>query len=115
MREEQDKFLALLGQPPARLTVEQTAWVLNCQAHDIPILVGARLLRPLGNPPPNGIKYFSTADVLELTKDRSWLAKITNTVCQHWQKKNARKKGHLKAVAVEHGGSFELLAAGGSR
>src|SRR5688500_1421268 len=95
MREDQDRFLALLGHPPARLTVEQTAWVLNCQVHDIPVLVAARLLRPLGNPPPNGIKYFSTAEVLELTKDRSWLAKITNTVCRHWQQKNARKKGHL--------------------
>jgi hypothetical protein len=115
MREEQDKFLALLGQPPVRLTVEQAAWVLNCQAHDIPILVGARLLRPLGNPPPNGIKYFSTAEVLELTKDRSWLAKITNTVCQHWQKKNARKKGHVNGASGKGVQSFELLAAGGSR
>ena len=93
MSEEQERFLTLLGHAPARLTVEQTAWVLNCQTHDVPILVAARLLRPLGNPPPNGTKYFSTADVLELTKDRSWLGKITNTVCLHWQKKNARKRG----------------------
>lgn len=115
MREDQDRFLALLGHPPARLTVEQTAWVLNCQAHDIPILVAARLLRPLGNPPPNGIKYFSTADVLEMAKDRSWLAKITNTVCQHWQKKNARKKGRVISGTTAGAASFELLAAGGSR
>jgi hypothetical protein len=25
--------------------------VLNCQPHDVPILVAARLLKPLGNPP----------------------------------------------------------------
>lgn len=115
MREDQDKFLTLLGHPPARLTVEQTAWVLNCQAHDIPILVGARLLRPLGNPPPNGVKYFATADVLEAVKDRSWLAKITNTVCQHWQKKNARKKGRSGTTQAGDPAPFELLAAGGSR
>jgi hypothetical protein len=113
MREDQDRFLALLGQPPARLTVEQAAWILNCQAHDIPILVAARLLRPLGNPPANGTKYFSTAEVLESAKDRSWLAKMTNTVCQHWQKKNARKKSNL--VEVRSPASFDLLAAGGSR
>jgi hypothetical protein len=80
--------------------VEQTAWLLNCQSHDIPILVSARLLKPLGNPPANGIKYFSTADVLELVKDRTWLAKITNTVCQHWQKKNARKKAPTADVPL---------------
>ena len=90
----------------------QTAWILNCQTHDIPILVGARLLRPLGNPPPNGTKYFSTADVLELAKDRSWLAKITNTVCGHWQSKNARKKNRSDEVPDHVSSSLSLLSAG---
>jgi hypothetical protein len=94
MREDQQQFLALVGQPPARLTVEQAAWVLNCQPHDMPVLVSSRLLKPLGNPPANGIKFFATVDVLELVKDRSWLAKMTNTVNQHWHKKNACKKAH---------------------
>lgn len=92
MNESQLKFMSVIGQLPARLTVEQAAWVLNCQPHDVPILVGAKLLKPLGNPPPNGIKFFATAEVLDLSKDRSWLAKATNTVCQHWQKKNSRKR-----------------------
>ncbi len=94
MKEEQHQFLALVGQPPARLTVEQAAWLLGCQPHDLPILVTCRLLKPLGNPPQNAIKYFATADVLELIRDRSWLAKITNTVNQHWHRQNARKKCH---------------------
>jgi hypothetical protein len=92
MRDDQHRFLMLLGQLPARLTAEQSAWVLNCQAHDIPILVAMRLLKPLGNPPPNGIKFFATTDLLELAKDRSWLAKATNAICQHWQKRNSRQK-----------------------
>jgi len=92
MKEEQHLFLSLLGQLPARLTAEQAGWVLNCQPHDIPALVGARLLKPLGNPSQNSTKYFATADVLEISKDRSWLVKVTNTICQHWQKQNARKK-----------------------
>jgi hypothetical protein len=92
MKEEQQRFLSLLGQLPARLTAEQAAWVLNCQPHDVPILVAAKLLKPLGNPPANGIKFFSTADVLEMSRDRSWLVKLTNAVNQHWQKKNAAKK-----------------------
>ncbi len=92
MKEEQHQFLSLLGQLPARLTAEQAAWVLNCQPHDVPILVASRLLKPLGNPAPNAVKFFATADLLELLKDRSWLVKMTNTVNQHWRGKNARQK-----------------------
>ena len=92
MKEDQQRFLSLLGQLPARLTAEQAGWVLNCQPHDIPALIAARLLKPLGNPSQNSTKYFATADVLELTKDRGWLVKATNTICQHWQKQNASKK-----------------------
>jgi hypothetical protein len=103
MREEQHQFLSLLGQLPARLTAEQAAWVLNCQPHDLPILVSSRLLRPLGNPPPNGIKFFCTAEVLELLKDRAWLTKVTNTINQHWHRQNARQRsgsmnGHASLV-----------------
>ena len=114
MNDDQRHFLALLGQPPARLTVEQAAWALNCQTHDIPVLVAAKLLRPLGHPPPNGTKYFSTAEVVELTRDRAWLAKITNTVCQHWKTKNAHKsKGSATSMPIQSE-SFELFSAGDS-
>jgi len=91
MRDDQHRFLMLLGQLPARLTAEQAAWVLNCQVHDMPALVAAKLLKPLGNPPVNGIKFFATADLLEQVKDRSWLARMSATIYQHWQRKNARK------------------------
>src|SRR5215469_6610032 len=92
MKEDQQRFLSLLGQLPARLTAEQAGWVLNCQAHDIPALVNARLLKPLGNPAQNGTKYFATADVLEKARDSSWLVKVTNTISQHWQHQNSRKR-----------------------
>ncbi len=91
MKDDQHRFLSLLGQLPVRLNAEQASWVLNCQPHDIPALMAARLLKPLGNPAQNSVKFFATADVLELAKDRSWLNKLTNTINQHWQKKNARK------------------------
>jgi hypothetical protein len=92
MKEEQHQFLRLLGQLPARLTVEQVAWMINCQPHDVPVLVATRLLKPLGNPPPNGIKFFATTDLVELMKDRGWLVKVTSAINQHWHKQNARKK-----------------------
>jgi hypothetical protein len=94
MRQDQHQFLALVGHCPARLTVEQAAWVLGCQVHDMPVLVSCGLLKPLGNPQPNATKFFCTAEVLELAKNRSWLAKITKTISENWRKKNARKKGH---------------------
>ena len=100
MRDDQHKFLTLLGQLPARLTVEQTAWVLNCQPHDVPVLVAAKLLKPLGNPPQNGSKYFATEDLLEAIKDRTWLARMSATIYQHWQKKNARKKDLLENAST---------------
>ena len=91
MRDDQHRFLMLLGQLPARLTAEQAAWVLNCQPHDIPALVAAKLIKPLGNPPANGIKFFATAELLENSKDRNWLVRMSATIYQHWHKKNARK------------------------
>jgi hypothetical protein len=95
MREDQHKFLVLLGQLPARLTAEQAAWVLNCQPHDMPVLVAARLLKPLGNPAANSIKFFATADILEQVKDRNWLVRVSSTIYQHWQKQNAHKRNHM--------------------
>jgi hypothetical protein len=68
------------------------AWVINCQPADVPILVAARLLKPLGNPPPHSFKYFAALELLEQVEDRTWLAKVTNALNQHWQKRNAAKK-----------------------
>ena len=92
MREDQHQFLSLMGHLPARLTAEQTAWVLNCQPHDVPVLVTARLLKPLGNPPQNGVKFFATKEVLELSKDEKWLGRVTATIYGHWHKRNTRRK-----------------------
>jgi hypothetical protein len=75
-------------------TAEQAGWVLNCQAHDIPALISARLLKPLGNPAQNSTKFFATADVLETAKDRAWLVKMTTAINTHWQHQNARAKNH---------------------
>ena len=95
MKDAQHRFLSLMGQLPARLNAEQAAWVLNCQPHDIPVLVSARLLKQLGNPKPTAVKYFATVDLLEATRDRALLAKITNTICQHWQKQNQAKRSRV--------------------
>ena len=113
MREDQHRFLTLLGQLPARLTAEQAAWVLNCQAHDIPILVSARLLKPLGNPQANAVKFFATADLLELIKDRAWLVKMTHAVSHHWRGQNERRKGRSVTSSPSGPSPVVSLAATG--
>jgi hypothetical protein len=110
MRDEQYKFLSLLGQLPLRLTSEQAAWVLNCQPHDISALVSLRILKPLGNPPANGIKFFATAEILENAKDRSWLGKLSGAITQHWKKKNMHKKNRLQDGGIQLSVETEVMS-----
>ena len=98
MKEEQHRFLSVLGRVPARLTSEQTAWLLNCQPHDIPPLVTAKLLKPLGNPSANSVKFFATSELMELIGDRNWLGRVSAAIYQHWRCKNTTNKGRLEAT-----------------
>jgi hypothetical protein len=101
MRDDQHRFMMVLGQLPARLSAEQAAWVLNCQPHDIPPLITAKLLKPLGNPSANSAKFFSTAHVLEQSKDHNWLVRVSNAIYTHWQGRNAYNRGRGDAGPVE--------------
>jgi len=85
---------------PARLTSDQAAWLIGCQPHNIPALVAAKQLKPLGNVPVNAVKYFSTAEVLELRKDRNWLARVTTALQQNWVRKNARYREPASAPVL---------------
>ena len=67
---------------PARLTADQTARVLGFQAHDIPALVRAQLLRPLGDAKPNSVKYFTAAEVVQKGQDVKWLDRATKAVAR---------------------------------
>ena len=93
MNDQQHQFLALAARLPARLRAEQTAWLLNCHLHDIPVLVAAKLLRPLGNPKPNSPKWFSAVEVLRCSADPSWLARMTAALQTHWLRRNQGKTG----------------------
>lgn len=105
MCEQQRQFLALIPNIPARLTVQQTAWTLNFAEHDIPVLIAQKLLRPLGNPPENGVKYTSAHEILELRKDRTWLSRATNVIHEHWRKKNEMKR-EKKRLSEESNSAF---------
>ena len=77
---------------PARLNVEQAARLLGFQPHDIPILMGHRILKPLGTPADNAPKYFAAVLVLNLATDIAWLERATRTITHHWKTKNLQKK-----------------------
>ena len=84
------KDLLSLKTPPARLNAEEAAWYLGFAPHDVPILVAAGLLKPLGRPPRASTKYFAAATLEQLRSDVKWLARASDVIVGHWQKKNGR-------------------------
>ena len=86
MNPQREQFLNLKA-TPARLTAEEAAWYLGFGPHEIPILVAKGLLRPLGRPPANGVKYFATATLVELHRDVKWLS--------------ARVRGRRRVLAIQ--------------
>jgi hypothetical protein len=87
---ERKEFLSVRT-PPARVVVEEAAWLLGFAPHDIPVLVSAGLLKPLGHPPASGTKFFATVTLLRLRDDLKWLSRASDTIVRYWQRKNARK------------------------
>jgi hypothetical protein len=41
---------------------------------------------------PKLVVRIAASELLEQVEDRTWLAKITNALNQHWQKRNAAKQ-----------------------
>jgi len=73
---------------PAMLTVGQTAALLNCAEHEIPVLVSEGLLKPLGHPRPNAVKRFATVEVLDMAADPRTLGKACDVIFNHWRRRN---------------------------
>ena len=105
MQQDKEQFLKL-ETPPARLTAEEAAWLLGFAAHEIPILTAKGLLKPLGHPPANGPKYFSTSTLSELRRDEKWLAKASDAIVEYWRTKNDKKKAAQPSVLPPNGVAF---------
>ena len=102
MNQAEKDFLSLPN-PPARLGVAETAWLLGFAEHDISTLVSAGLLKPLGRPPPSGSKYFATVELQILRNDARWLAKASDAIVNHWRRKNSGRQNmcpEQSAIAV---------------
>ena len=77
---------------PLRLNREQAAWYLGVAVDHIAILMGHGLLKPLGDPPKTGAKYFATCELTRLRDDLRWLTKMTNLIYAFWSEKNALRE-----------------------
>ena len=89
MNPERRDFLNLHS-PPGRSNSDETAWKLGFEPDHIAILVNEGMLKPLGNPPPGSMKFFFTADIEEMKKDRKWMGKATELIRKKIKDKNER-------------------------
>lgn len=87
----QARELLNLRRLPGMLNMAQTAILLGLSEHDILVLIASSLLKPLGNPPTNAVKYFATIEILAITGESAVLNKIRSTVYQYWRGKNAKR------------------------
>jgi hypothetical protein len=85
---ERERFLNLRNLP-AQLSATETSHLLGCAPHDVPVLVAKGLLKPLGNPSANAVKYFARVTLLELCDDAKWIFRVRATINDYWRIKNA--------------------------
>ncbi|MGD0815805.1 MAG: hypothetical protein ABSA83_19600 [Verrucomicrobiota bacterium] len=76
---------------PARLDATQAAWFLSFEPHEIPRLVTAGFLKPLGHPARNSTKFFATETLEQYRRDEKWLARASDAIAGYWRERNARK------------------------
>ena len=83
---------------PGRVNAELAAVLIGCQTHDIAALVRAKLLRPLGTPEQNSVKYFSSAKLLADCEYVRWLDRVTRAISQSRKRPT---QGSAKPAAVD--------------
>lgn len=77
---------------PARLSRREAAYLLNFRDEEsISVLVKAKLLKPLGDPPEGAPMWFATVEILRLSQDIKWLSKATKVVREMVNIKNSKK------------------------
>ena len=83
----------------AFMTKEKVAEALGIGKHNIPPLVQAGLLKPLGHPQRYCVKLFSRDMLAQQLADMTWLDKVAAAIHRHWRNKNARKRARLTQTA----------------
>ena|SRR5215469_11697175 len=106
MNENIGPTLRRIDEFPIFLTEEHVSKLLGLGMHNIPVLVRAGLLKPLGrHHQPGCVRLFSKQALLAKSQDESWLGRVADAVKGHWREKNAARKLRLakagKSVGVE--------------
>ena len=92
MNPESSLRLQSLEKFPVFMTKEKVAEALGIATHNIPPLVRAGLLKPLGHPGRYCVKHFSREALAEKFASQDWLDKVMAAIHRHWCNKNARKR-----------------------
>ena len=76
----------------AYMTKEKVAKALGIEAHNIPPLVRAGLIKPFGQPQRYCVKLYSRDVLAQQLADVVWLEEVAAAIHRHWRKKNAHKR-----------------------
>ena len=86
-----EEFLALT-RLPGRLIALELSWLFHCEPEHVPIIVAGGLIKPLGHPAANGVKYFHTAEVLEIAADKKKMAQVSDLLSNTWRERNRQAR-----------------------
>src|SRR4051794_13811507 len=82
-----------------RINYEETAALLGVKPGDIPVLIAARLIRPLGHPPSgNSVKYFAYVDILKKVEDEHFLSRMQDALYRFHRIRNATSVANSSMV-----------------
>jgi len=92
MNPESSLKIQALEKFPVFMTKEKVAEALGVATHNIPPLMRAGLIKPLGRPGRYCVKHFSRDALAEKFASPEWLDKVVAAIHRHWRNKNARKR-----------------------
>jgi hypothetical protein len=81
--------------------VDEAAWLLGFSPTDVPILVAGKILRPLGKPASNGVRYFSRVDLERKAAEAAWLDRACEYLRKHWRDRNERNRPQTREELTE--------------
>jgi hypothetical protein len=78
---------------PGIVEADEAAALLGVPPHTIPVLIGAKHLKPLGKPSAKASKKFSSQVIVEHSSDRKWQDQAVRIIEAHWTGQNLKKVG----------------------
>jgi hypothetical protein len=92
LRDKTSRWLFHAIRLPGILEADEAAARLGIPTHAIPILIGAKHLKPLGKPKDKSSKKFSSDYIEGLVHDQKWLDKAVRIIDAYWSSQNEKRK-----------------------